>query len=92
MCQEIVFPKGLRFLMKVWLEKKNVNSINDKEFSQTSSWKLIISGVLQGCVLGLSRFLIWINDLPVDLRYICKTFADSTFLFSFFSKIFEKHA
>ena len=48
---------------------------------QTSSWKNVLAGVLQGSVLGPLLFLIYINDLPDRLTSICKIFADDTSLF-----------
>ena len=49
---------------------------------QTSEWKRIYSGVLQGSVLGPLLFLIYINDLPNVTTSMCKIFADDTSLFS----------
>ena len=45
---------------------------------QTSTWKLVKSGVPQGYVLGLLMFLIYINDLPDNIQSTCKIFADDT--------------
>ena len=53
---------------------------------QTSEWRKINSGVLQGSVLGPLLFLIYINDLSDGLTSIYKIFADDT---SFFSKAFN---
>ena len=55
---------------------------------QTSSWELVKSGVPQGSVLGPLLFLIYINDLPDNLKSNCKIFADDT---SLFYKVFDKH-
>ena len=44
--------------------------------------KKILSGVPQGYVLSPILFLIYINDLPVEIKSICKIFADDTSLFS----------
>ena len=55
---------------------------------QTSSWELVKSGVPQGSVLGPLLFLIYINDLPDNLKSNCKTFADDTYLFY---KVFDKN-
>ena len=49
---------------------------------QTSSWKNILVGILQGSVLGPLLFLIYINDVPNGIESICKIFADDTLLFS----------
>ena len=55
---------------------------------QTSSWELVKSGVPQGSILGPLFFLIYINDLPDNLEFNCKIFADDT---SLFYKVFDKH-
>ena len=36
----------------------------------------------QGSVLGLFMFLVYINDLPNNIRSTCKSFADDISLFS----------
>ena len=55
---------------------------------QTSSWKNVLAGVLQGSVLGPLLFLNYINDLPGGLTSICKIFPDDT---SLFSKLIRKN-
>ncbi len=49
---------------------------------KTSEWKQINAGVPQGSILGPLFFLIYINDLPVNLESKPKIFADDTSLFS----------
>ena len=49
---------------------------------QCSSWVDIRAGVPQGSYLGSLLFLIYVNDLPNDLKSKCKKFADGTSLFS----------
>ena len=49
---------------------------------QSSVWKSVTAGVPQDSVLGPLSFLIYINDLPLDLTTDVKLFADDTFLFS----------
>ena len=49
---------------------------------QSSVWKSFTAGVPQGSVLGQLFFLIYINDLPLDLTTNVKLFADDTSLFS----------
>ena len=55
---------------------------------QTFSWELVKSGVPQESILGPLLFLIYINDLPDNLKSNCKIFADDT---SLFYKVFDKH-
>ena len=54
---------------------------------QTSSWRPVLAGVLQGSTLGQLLFLAYINDLPNGLKSNAKLFADD---YSLSSKINRK--
>ena len=49
---------------------------------QLSDWAPILAGLPQASILGPLLFLIYINDLPENLNWLIKLFADDTSLFS----------
>ena len=49
---------------------------------QTSFWRPVLAGVPQGSILGPLLFLVYINDLPDELKSNAKLFADDTSLFT----------
>ena len=49
---------------------------------QSSSWRPVLAGVPQGSTLDLLLFLIYINDLPNEMKSNTNLFADDTSLFT----------
>ena len=68
--------------LKAWtkdtlLDRKQRVVVNGK----LSSWCLVLSGIPRGSVLGPILFVIFINDLPDQIRSTVKIFADDTKIF-----------
>ena len=61
-----------------WLTDRSQRVVVDGE---VSNWKLVLSGVPQGSVLGPILFLIYINDLDDSITSNVLKFADDTKLF-----------
>ena len=55
---------------------------------KTSTWGNISADVPQGSVLGPIPFLIYINDLPENIKCNMKLFADDT---SLFTVVYDTH-
>ena len=65
-------------LLENYLDNRKQRVILDDQYS---FWKIIISGLLQGSVLGPLLFLIYINDLTNGLISFSKIFADDKPIF-----------
>ena len=48
----------------------------------TSSWRPVLAGVPQGSILGPLLFVVYMNDLPNELKFNAKLFVDDTALFT----------
>ena len=57
---------------------------------EVSSWKSVLSGVPQGCVLGPILVLVYVNDLEEGVTGKILKFADDTKLFRRTKEIRDK--
>ena len=87
-----VWHEGLLYKLKYKGISGDLYNLPENNFSgrfqrvilngQHSLWKPILAGVTQGSILGPLFFLIYINDLPNELKSNVKLFADDTSLFT----------
>ena len=68
----------LKWITSFLTERKQCVSVEGTK----SEWSKVISGIPQGSVLGPILFVIFINDMPEEVKYnICKLFADDCKLY-----------
>ena len=70
---------GLLKLFESYLHNRKQRVVLNGSFSEDS---ILESGVPQGSVLGPLLFLIYINDLEINIKSNIKFFADDTMLYS----------
>ena len=80
---------GLLKLFESYLHNRKQRVVLNGSFSEDSILK---SGVPQGSVLGPLLFLIYINDLEINIKSNIKFFADDTMLYSIIKKPEESAA
>ena len=80
-----MWHKGLLFKLKTYSVKGELLSLPLLKLvvlnGQISSWELIKPEVPQGLSLVLLLFLIYINNLPDNIQFTCKIFANDASLF-----------
>ena len=54
---------------------------------QSSEWTDVSSGVPQGSVLGPLYFLLYVNDLPDEVKSCCKIFADDAKIYKYLQNL-----
>ena len=54
---------------------------------QSSEWTDVSSGVPQGSVLGPLYFLLYVNDLPDEVKSCCKLFADDAKIYKYLQNL-----
>ena len=73
---------GIKGQLWLWLKHFLTNRKQRVRISGAySSWETVISGVPQGTILGPTLFLLYINDIAVDLKSCCKLYADDCILY-----------
>ena len=75
--------------IKKWLPHRKQRVIVDGEIS---NWKSVLSGVLQGSVLGSILFLIYINYLEDDISSKVLKFAGDTKVFRKVTNVTDKQS
>ena len=68
-------------LSSSFLSNRRLRVVLERKFSQEYP---AIAGVLQGCILGPTLFLLYINDLPDDIFCNIAIYTDDTTLYSKF--------
>ena len=77
-----MYAYGIGGPLKAWtkdflLDRKQQVVVNGK----LSYWSIVLSGIPQGSVLGPILFVIFINDLPDQIRNTVKIFVEDTKIF-----------
>ena len=65
----------LLILIQVYLRSRQQRVVLN---GQSSFWEKVLASLSQGSVLGPLLFLIYINDIPEEIKSICKIFANYT--------------
>lgn len=74
--------------IEAWLSHRSQKVVVD---SRTSNSCPVLSGVPQGSVLGPCLFLIYINDMPDNLKSNVRLFADDTIVYLTISSLDDCH-